>query len=248
MPGNDSYTKVLLHMDGPDASTSFPDSAIGGSHTWTAYDGAQIDTDYSKFGGASGKFDGAGDYLTTPDSDDFYYGTGDFTIDFWMKQNNLFSYQTLYSQRYDTNNRVEIFYYGALDDSIRIVTWSDSVKIMYYYTTTGISDTNWHHIALVRNGTNFYIFFDGVSQTLTIDTAIGSQSMPNISTSPLIIGGYTGGSYWLNAWLDEYRISKGIARWTSDFTPPTEAYSPDRRFNLFVPNRSVFPIRKMKEI
>jgi YD repeat-containing protein len=219
----DSYTKSLLHMNGTDGSTTFTDNATGGTHTWTAYGNAQIDTAQSKFGGASVLFDGNGDYIGSADSADWTFGTGDFTIDFWVKINDLTTYQTLYSHRADTNNRVEIFYYGALDDSIRIIAKSGGGTIMYYNTTTGISDTNWHHIALVRNGTVFYIFFDGVSQTLTVNTAIGSSSMPDVA-GQLWIGGYNGGTYWYNGWLDEYRISKGIARWTANFTPPFSEY------------------------
>ncbi len=58
-------------MNGADGSTTFTDSATGGSHTWTAYGNAQIDTAQNKFGGASGLFDGSGDYIDTPDSPDW---------------------------------------------------------------------------------------------------------------------------------------------------------------------------------
>jgi hypothetical protein len=80
--GNDTYTKVLLHFDGSDASTTITDSNSGGSaHTWTAAGNAQIDTAQYKFGGASGLFDGTGDWVTTPDHADFTLGSSDFTID-----------------------------------------------------------------------------------------------------------------------------------------------------------------------
>jgi hypothetical protein len=67
--GNDSFTKILLHMDGANTSTTFTDSNSGGSaHTWTAAGNAQISTATYKLGGASGLFDGTGDFITTPDS------------------------------------------------------------------------------------------------------------------------------------------------------------------------------------
>jgi hypothetical protein len=82
----------------------------------------------------------------------------------------------------------------------------------------------WHHVAYVRNGTNFYIFVDGVSQPLTVTTAIGSTAMPDYP-NPLRVGCWSYNVYDpLNAGLDEFRISKGIARWTSDFVPPTGPY------------------------
>lgn len=66
-----SCTKSLLHMNGVDASTTFTDTASGGTHTWTASGNAQIDTAQSKFGGASGLFDGNGDYIWSADCPDW---------------------------------------------------------------------------------------------------------------------------------------------------------------------------------
>jgi len=78
MAVDDSYTKLLLHMDGADGSTTFTDEA---GHTVTANGNAQIDTAQNVFGGASGLFDGSSGYLTVPDSEDWNFGTGDFTFD-----------------------------------------------------------------------------------------------------------------------------------------------------------------------
>jgi hypothetical protein len=84
----DSYTKVLLHFDGADATTAFPDDApTTVAHTWTAAGNAQVDTADSKFGGASLLLDGVGDWVTTVDSADFTLGTSDFTIECWYKCN-----------------------------------------------------------------------------------------------------------------------------------------------------------------
>src|SRR3990167_5787652 len=75
-------TKLLLHMDGADASTTFTDEV---GHVFTPAGNAQIDTAQSKFGGASGLFDGTGDYITTPNSADFDPGTGSFTAEMWIR-------------------------------------------------------------------------------------------------------------------------------------------------------------------
>ena len=85
---DDSYTVALLHFNGADASTTFIDES---GKTWTASGNAQIDTAQSKFGGASGLFDGTGDSITTPDHADFDVGSGDFTVDFWMRQNTAWT-------------------------------------------------------------------------------------------------------------------------------------------------------------
>src|SRR3990167_9675179 len=84
--GNDAFTKLLLHCDGVDAATSFPDVSAS-AHTVTANGNAQVDTAQSKFGGASLIVDGTGDYLSVPDHADWDFGTGDFTVDFWFRRN-----------------------------------------------------------------------------------------------------------------------------------------------------------------
>jgi hypothetical protein len=84
--GNDSFTKVLLHFDGLDASTTFTDNNAGGSaHAWRAAGNAQIDTAQFKFGGSSGLFDGSADYVSTPDSSDFTLSSKVFTIECWIR-------------------------------------------------------------------------------------------------------------------------------------------------------------------
>ena len=90
-------------MDGTDGSTTFTDAI--GTHTVTAVGNAQIDTAQYKFGGASGLFDGTGDYLTIPDHADFNFGAGDFTIDFWVRFNAINTAQAFISQTEDANNQ-----------------------------------------------------------------------------------------------------------------------------------------------
>jgi hypothetical protein len=82
--GIDAYTVLMLHMDGVDTCTHFLDSELTPKAV-TAVGNAQIDTAQSKFGNASALFDGAGDYLSVPDSADWAFGTGAFTIDFWTQ-------------------------------------------------------------------------------------------------------------------------------------------------------------------
>jgi len=222
----DSYAKSLLHMNGTDGSTTFTDSAAGGTHSWTARGNAQIDTAQSKFGGASGLFDGTGDYIDTPDSADWAMGSGDFTVDFWVKRGAIGTKQFIDGQsnsgganssigwhfRFNANNTVSFFaFYGS---NCAVAT-----------STGTITDTTtWHHIAGVRNGTgtgNLKLYIDGINDGTS---NLGSNSL-NDSPYVLAIGrlGLYNGAYF-NGWIDEYRVSKGIARWTANFTPPTDEY------------------------
>jgi len=224
MSGIDTYTKLLLHCDGADASTTFTDSATG--KTVTVYGNAQIDTAQSKFGGASGLFDGTGDYLTTPDSSDFAFGTGDFTIDFWYRFNAVpgtNTTQRIYSQYNGGDNWVFLSFqdisgsfYFRLESAPSAYTANIDVN-----KTTTVSTNTWYHFAVVRNGNNFMMFKDGTQIGTTV---VDADSMFD-SSQLLNIGSQNGSSNFLNGWIDEFRVSKGIARWTTNFTPPVSPYS-----------------------
>jgi hypothetical protein len=220
----DSYTKLLIHADGADTSTAFYDFS-NSAHAITANGNAQVDTAYSKFGGASALFDGTGDYLTVPDSDDFYFGTSDFTIDFWVRFNSISGSQHIFSQRVDDNNRWGIN--KDANDKLNLYFYSGGVgKGVYVMTNawSGLSTGVWYHVVMERNN-GCRMFIDGVQQTITETVAFGTNDVGNLAAN-LVIGAYgNGAEAYLNGWLDEISISKGIARWTANFTPPTRAYN-----------------------
>jgi len=224
MPGIDSFTKLLLHCNGADTSTSFPDSSFS-AHSVTANGNAQVDTAESQFGGASALFDGSGDFLEVPDNADWAFGTGDWTIDFWVRFNSVSGFQFLYHQG-TTNDRLTFF--KDPTNAIQFVSTVGGTNIANFETPASVVTTNvWYHIALVRSGNDQFIFIDGVSQSLTITTDPDSSTdYPDLSQT-LQIGRNEFGNF-LNGWVDEYRVSKGIARFTSNFTPPTQEYSEDQ--------------------
>jgi len=213
----DIYTKLLLHMDGTDGSTTFKDET---GKTVTANGNAQIDTAQYKFGGASGLFDGNGDYLTVPDSADWYFGAGDFTIDVWARfassggTYNICARKDASSNQWALNCQSNnIFFQEYIGGSLKINMWVD-----YAFSTN-----TWYHIAFVRTGNIFKIFING--------TQVGSDYNNSTEiinlTSNLHIGTNISSDYkfYFNGWLDEFRISKGIARWTANFTPPSSPYN-----------------------
>ena len=98
--------------------------------------------------------------------------------------------------------------------------WRDSgTARANFYCTWNPSANTWYHIAIVRNGSNEYIFVDGVSQGLTVD--VNPATLGDVNDVLKI--GQTQDSP-INGWIDEFRISD-TARWTSNFTPPSEAYN-----------------------
>lgn len=214
--GGDDFTKLLLHCDGVDASTTFTDSSPS-LHTVTASGNAQIDTAQFKFGTASALFDGNGDWLALDASIDFAFGTGDFTIDFWMRPANVSSgNRGLYDGRDGSTVANCVTIYQSATNLILEVGGSTRIS------GGTLSANTWQHVALVRSAGTSTLYLGG--------TAIGSPWTDATNYTTAATGPYIGrqgpsASFYYNGWIDEYRVSKGIARWTGNFTPPTSAYS-----------------------
>ncbi len=223
MPVDDSYTKVLLHMDGVDGSTTFTDES---GKTWTANGNAQIDTAQKKFGTASLLLDGTGDYIDTPDHADFDVGSGNFTVDLWVRR-NANGFQRITGQMDSASNISTISWYLQFDPSNHLQGGIYSGSTEYGATSTGTvtADSTWHHTALVRNGNTITLYIDG-----TADGTVGVTGITaNNSAYRAALGslGEETAAFKFNGWIDEFRFSKGIARWTGNFTPPTGPYGDD---------------------
>ena len=221
MAVDDSFTKSLLHFDGTDTSTTFTDES---GKTWTANGNAQLDTAQKKFGSAAGLFDGTGDWIDTPDSADFDVGSGDFTIDFWVRKNADGARQIILGQLESDGTGALLIEFQA-DNTVRGIFTKNDDTTFYLPVSAGTItvDSTWHHIALVRDTTTLRLFLDGTADGTA---AVGTDTLFN-SPSKYAIG--RGGEFaglYLNGWIDEVRFSKGVARWTSNFTPPTAPYAP----------------------
>jgi hypothetical protein len=221
----DTSTVLLLHFDGADASTTFTDSSSY-AHTVTNND-AEIDTAQSKFGGASGYFDGGDDYLLLDGSSDFAFDDGDFTIEFFVNLEVGGFNRDLYDSRPS----------GSGDDDYPRIQLTTSNVIRYargdvaVITGPALSVATWYHVAVARSSGTTRLFVDGVLQGSASDTT----TYRNGASRPII--GSTGDSPGLrdhHGWLDELRVSAGIARWTENFTPPTQAYSATSTNTFFI--------------
>ena len=220
--GLDANCVLLLHCDGADGTTLFPDASAS-NHAMSRAQ-IKVDTGQSKFGGASAQFQGAtGQWITTPDSPDWYFAAGDFTIDFWMRFNATTD-QVLIGQ-WDVSAGNGGWYLMYTAGGTLQFTYRDSNNVAQAVTRGigGAAVGTWYHYAVVRSGGAIKIFVNG--QQVGTDYAIGAASLYN-SPNALNIGSFTGtGNSPANGWMDEIRISK-VARWTSNFTPPTGPYTP----------------------
>jgi hypothetical protein len=220
--GNDSFVKLLLHADG--TGNAFTDSSASAKAITTVGNVTQSSAQ-SQLGGKSALFDGTGDYLTVPDSDDWNFGADNFTIDLWIKPTSTSpSIQENFVSQWPSNGNVA-FIFGRYPSN----------KVVFGYTNNGVYENqvvvstntlsgNWQHLALVRNGSDLKLYIDGVEDT-GFAYNISNESIYN-SSGNLYIGTQQSSvtQYW-DGYIDELRISKGIARWTANFTPPAAPYN-----------------------
>lgn len=212
--GNDSFTKLLIHANGYDGSTTFTDSSAS-AHTVTAAGNAQVDTAQSKFGGASALFDGTGDYLAVPSSSDWAFGTStDFTIDFWIRTAAFTSYDGAFGI-----SGVCTFQQDAASSTLKLFHAANGFSAPYVTSST-LTIGTWHHIALVRSSGTTTLYVDGTSSGSTASSLNFTAAIFYIGATHFDLSGRS-----ISAHIDEVRISNGVARWTSAFTPPTSEYA-----------------------
>lgn len=226
MASVDSNTELLIHSDTTNGSTTFTDSSSN-SHTVTEYNNCSHTTSYQKFGTSSIAFDGTDDYLEVADHASLDFGTGDFTIDLWVNIEDFANspsgnyYHTLVSKGDYTQAgewELAILYNTDWVGYDTILTFYVGSSLQWQDISTLSADT-WYHIAIVRASGVITYYIDGVSKGT--DNQAGTMN----NTSPLWIGVSEKQPTYgdLNGRLDEIRLSS-VARWSSNFTPPTAPY------------------------
>ena len=162
-------------------------------------------------------FDGASGYISIPDSEDWNFGGGDLTIDFWVNFNILVGasapqFQALVDHR--EINHVQYFeLYWDKSTGISFIlrqVGGINAPFLLQGSTAGWSTGTWYHVALVRNGNDWNIYRNGIS----VASATNSDAMPNPS-GPLTLGRFDDGGLlsgeYLDGYMDEVQIFKGTA-------------------------------------
>jgi len=217
----------LITFDGDDLSTSIRD-LLG--KPWSVIGNAKLSSTSPKYGSASLSLDGAGDGINTPHHSDFDFGSGDFTIDFWLKTTRNSGYPTLLIKRGSGSTWAWNLLHS---DGYGLEFWvhSYSASGCILRMSSNYWDGVWHHHAIVRSGSLFSAYFDGSKQIggSNIYERTWEGTIANLSGSPTI--GYdstTGRSVLGN--IDEFRIIKGVALWTENFTPPVSGLTINKCF------------------
>lgn len=193
---------------------------------------ATPDDQDSKFYGKSVSFDGRTGYIVIPPSQDFNFGTGDYTIEFWVKviahttTDISTSYPRLISQASTLNvsGGFQIWIKRGLggtgatrpDWAIEHAT-SQGPEIVTG-TNASLNDGQWHHVAFAREAGSSRCFLDGVVASSTTDTT----DYHRMGTDGIIIGSRSdfSQSAFSSGNLQDLRITKGVCRYTGNFTPP----------------------------
>ncbi len=210
--GIDENTALMLHMD----DAGLTDSSDN-SHSVTLNGDAALNTGTYKFTPGSAYFDGNGDYITVSSSDSLYVSSNDiFTVDFWY---------------YKTASSISLLSFGNDLPGYGTGFYVFASGVHFYTDVGGYSGgltippesslNTWYHIAYVRDSTDDRFFVDGILQKTQAKKLFSYNE-----DAQWKIGKFSSGwPYWYNGYIDELRISKGIARWTENFTPPSEPYS-----------------------
>ena len=210
--GDVNYNDVslLLNMEGSNGSTTFADGSSSG-HSVTANGNASISTSEFKFGSSSAYFDGSGDYLSAP-SGISPSGTDDFTVEYWIYVPSAPSNYT-------------VLFANATSGGLAMTVHSDGT-IRYGKSLIGVDGSSsntinfdaWNHIVLTRESGTVYIFINGSQGYSASNTSSYNAGILVIGAD----GNYS--SFPYTGYIDEFRITKGIARYTSNFSVPTAAF------------------------
>lgn len=177
---------------------------------------AQISTSVKKFGTGSMYFDGTGDRLTMPANPDVDVSSGNFTVEAWVYPTSSSGIKTVYANWFDGTSGGVIF---GINSGTAALWWRPFDNASPMVTGSSVSNNTWTHIAVVRNGNTFTIYTNGVAGTPV------SFSTNCVAGEPFIVGAYArGASGEYIGYIDELRITKGVARYTSNFTAPTAPF------------------------
>jgi hypothetical protein len=187
--------------------------------TITKYGDTIVSTTTKKYGTGSIYFDGTGDYLTTGTGR--LYTNGDFTIDCWVYRTNA---NAVYDAIFTTNALVS---WQSPNNSQSLVVSANGFHGLGLPWTTyssgySVPTGQWVHVAVVKSSTNVKFYFDGVSRHSTSHTGYVGWDGVTQGVGVFDSEGGPARLFW-NGYIDDFRITTGLARYTTNFTPPTSA-------------------------
>jgi hypothetical protein len=219
--GVDAYGK--FYVDGN--LTGLETAGERGGKIITKYGTPTTDTTVKKFGASSLELNGTTDYLSVAGNNDFGFGTGDFTVEGWFYITNVGVQSILFD-----------FRAGAGTDVAPVLYIDSSAQLKYYsYNAIRIDGPTivanaWYHIAVSRSAGTTKLFVNGASQgTPWVDSTDYDVA------KPLIIGArWDGAAYSIDGYIDEVRVTKGLARYSANFVAPASEFTSDTDTKLLL--------------
>ena len=191
---------------------------IGGVQTITSSTGST--SSIVKYGSNSIYLDGSTGYIYVPYKPQLSLSVlPSFTIELWIKTASVTQYATIMGNTissFTTGDWSFMMNYvsaSAGDVALYVNEYSSGAPLLY---TTGaaINDNNWHHVALVRNTSTWAIYIDGIPRARVVNTVTVSAT-----TNYMHIGHDPYYGRFLSGYIDDFRFSSNVARYTSTFTP-----------------------------
>ncbi|MCD9024303.1 LamG domain-containing protein [Cohnella silvisoli] len=190
---------------------------------WTNNGAATFDSTNKKFGSHAISLNGTNQWIDTPASDDFSFGSGDFTIDFWMRPNSFAALGYVFGSA-DVNTA-----YGSIGVA---TTTTPRIRLIYHKQgdpsqitadgTTSLNTATWYHVAIVKYGEYLKLYLNGNAEISVLAQGMQIQRCLNKFAIGRA-GEYTSNNF--NGWIDEFRVVKGKAMYTANFTPPVAEYT-----------------------
>lgn len=214
-----SDVSLLLHGDGSSGSTSIIDNSSN-NFTLNVYGDASISTAEKKFGTGSIQFDGSGDVLTVSSSAEFRLDA-DFTIEAWVyptSQVRLYPAILNVGARYSAGPRIGVYFNHTANPN-EYVIYINTTLFLTGAIAPGFN--TWHHVALTRSGDTWRLFVNGVLDVSNTRTGTVFTSDPPFTVAS---ESATRGITDFTGYIDDMRVTKGVARYTASFTPPTTSF------------------------
>ena len=204
----------LLNLDGDSGSTSITDSSYS-ARTHSVVGAAALSITAAKWGASSLYLPSSGSYVTAPGTTDFVFGTGDFTLECWVKTS--------------TTGKCILDFYGGSGWQLFLT----AAGYLQWYTTSevktgaiSVTDNAWHHVAVTRVSGVVYLFVDGAAD------GAGVADVTNHATTQTFftVGAQAStrnAAYDFIGYIDDVRVTKGVGRYNATFAAPTAAFTVD---------------------
>lgn len=204
-----SSVSSLHHFDGTNGGTTFTDET---GKSWTAVN-ATTSTAQSKFGGSSGVFNGTNAAISVTSGTAFTM-TGDFTVEFWIRPtaftNNYGCVLANGSGTWTAGNRFIMMYGSGTGGTANKIGFGGNGVTSTVTSSTALAINTWYHVVVVRKGTVLAVYVDGVLEASGIEAA--TVDFGQSGTTYIGRNAWDGANGYLAAYIDEMRITKGIAR------------------------------------